>query len=81
MRRRDRAGGIAPAGMGYSMSRDAIGPHKVEAYGFKVVVPTLVVDGLIIGSNLLRYLVNHLRLGRGLLGYGATVPGSDSDPQ
>ncbi|KAF0022201.1 hypothetical protein F2P81_025545 [Scophthalmus maximus] len=26
---------------------------EVEAYGFKVVVPTLVVDGLIIGSNLL----------------------------
>ncbi|KAF0036599.1 hypothetical protein F2P81_011911 [Scophthalmus maximus] len=58
---------------------------EVEAYACKVVVPTLVVevqsDNLIIGSNLLRYLAHHLRLGRGLLDYGATAPGSDGDPQ
>lgn len=39
---------------------------EVELYGCREILPTLVVDGqsddLIIGSNLLRYLVNNLRL-------------------
>ncbi|KAK0141087.1 hypothetical protein N1851_021889 [Merluccius polli] len=56
---------------------------EVEVYGCKVVVPMLVVQGqsedLIIGSNLLRYLVCHLRLGGGLLGGCPTMPGGDGD--
>lgn len=58
---------------------------EVEAYGCKVIVPMLVVEGqsenLIVGSNLLRYLVRRLRLRRGLLDCGPATAESDCDPQ
>ena len=54
---------------------------EVEVCGCKVMVPTLVVDGqsdnIIIGSKLLRYLVHHLKLERGLLDYRPTTPSSE----
>lgn len=58
---------------------------EVEIYGYKVIVPTLVVDGkcddLIVGSNLLRYLVHRLKLERGLLNGDLSRPVKDCDPQ
>lgn len=44
---------------------------KMEVYGCNVVVPTLVVEGqcddLILGSNVLRYLIGQLKTTKGLM--------------
>lgn len=56
---------------------------EVEVCGYKAIVPTLVVEGqndsLIIGSNLLRYLIHHLALQRGILSSDSTKFESASD--
>lgn len=57
----------------------------VDAYGCKVIVPTLVVDDqsddLIIGSNLMRYLAKRLKIERGLLNFSSVTTGDTSSSE